>query len=159
MQTYAPVLEAFCNGARAEVGLINAVQVHCYTDTRVMKAFPQILKVLYNADCISDQAILYWHSKGAKPQGKQHFLKVTEPLVKVSQRSHRVWLWLTGSSLRSRIPMKSRRILMTASRLASCIDILQQLVSEAVVDPSSDQHHFALRSRCKWRCGVLFQLE
>ncbi|RXK36793.1 hypothetical protein M231_05954 [Tremella mesenterica] len=80
--TYAPVLEAFCNGARAEVNLINAVQVYCYTDTRVIKAFPQILKVLYNADCISDQAILYWHSKGAKPQGKQHFLKVTEPLIK-----------------------------------------------------------------------------
>jgi hypothetical protein len=40
-------------------------------------------QVLYNADCISDQAIFYWASKGAKPQGKQHFIKATEPLVKV----------------------------------------------------------------------------
>lgn len=49
-----------------------------------MKAFPNILKVLYNKDVISDQAILYWAQKGAKPQGKAQFLKATEPLVKVS---------------------------------------------------------------------------
>jgi hypothetical protein len=66
-----------------------------------MKAFPQILKVrrqlinagyvmlripsqvLYNKDCVSDQAIIYWHQKGSKPQGRQHFLKATEGLVKV----------------------------------------------------------------------------
>lgn len=40
--------------------------------------------MLYNKDCISDQAIVYWYQKGSKPQGKQHFLKATEPLVKVS---------------------------------------------------------------------------
>lgn len=41
-------------------------------------------QVLYNKDCISDQAIIYWHQKGAKPQGKQHFLQATQALVKVS---------------------------------------------------------------------------
>lgn len=50
----------------------------------MIKAFPQILKVLYNADCISDQAIIYWAQKGASPQGKGHFIKAAEPLVKVS---------------------------------------------------------------------------
>jgi hypothetical protein len=40
-------------------------------------------QVLYNTDCISDQAIIYWHAKGSKPQGRQHFLKGTEALVKV----------------------------------------------------------------------------
>jgi hypothetical protein len=59
------------------------VQVRCYEDTRIMKAFPQILKVLYNKDCVSEQAIIYWHQKGSKPQGRQHFLKSAEPLVKV----------------------------------------------------------------------------
>ncbi|ORY25642.1 hypothetical protein BCR39DRAFT_543514 [Naematelia encephala] len=78
----APILEAFCNGAKAQIGLINAIQVYCYTDTRIIKAFAQIVKVLYNADVISDQAIIYWHQKGAKPQGKQHFLKATEAMVK-----------------------------------------------------------------------------
>jgi hypothetical protein len=43
-----------------------------------------LLQVLYNKDCVSDQAIIYWHQKGSKPQGRQHFLKATEGLVKVS---------------------------------------------------------------------------
>ncbi|KAG7098512.1 hypothetical protein E1B28_000456 [Marasmius oreades] len=82
---FAPILEAFCTGAKTEVALINVVQVYCYEDTRVIKTFAQILKVLYNKDCISDQAIIYWHQKGSKPQGRQHFLKSTEALVKFLQ--------------------------------------------------------------------------
>ncbi|CAK9784216.1 unnamed protein product [Cutaneotrichosporon oleaginosum] len=77
----APTLEPFANGAKAEVNILNTAQVYCYQDTRILKAFPQIVKILYNADCVSDQAIIYWHQKGAKPQGKQHFLKVTQALV------------------------------------------------------------------------------
>lgn len=82
---YAEVLEPFCNGPKTEVSLINTVQLYCYEESKVMKTFPQMLKVLYNKDCISDQAILYWHSKGSKPQGRQHFLTVTQPLVKFLQ--------------------------------------------------------------------------
>ncbi|KAK7045598.1 hypothetical protein VNI00_007430 [Paramarasmius palmivorus] len=82
---FAPILEPFCTGPKTEVALINIVQVYCYEDTRIIKAFPQILKVLYNKDCISDQAIIYWHQKGSKPQGRQHFLKSTEALVKFLQ--------------------------------------------------------------------------
>ncbi|KAI0733050.1 eukaryotic translation initiation factor 5C [Fomitopsis betulina] len=83
---FTDVLQPFCQGPKAEVALINTVQVYCYEDTRIMKAFPQILKqVLYNKDCISDQAIIYWYQKGAKPQGKQHFLQATAPLVKFLQ--------------------------------------------------------------------------
>ncbi|KAG8897944.1 hypothetical protein FRB99_007778 [Tulasnella sp. 403] len=78
----AGVLEPFCSGAKTQVALINAVQVYCYEDTKIIKTFPHILKVLYNKDCVSDQAIIYWHQKGAKSQGKQHFLKAAEPLVK-----------------------------------------------------------------------------
>jgi hypothetical protein len=101
MQRFAPIIEPFCPGPKTEVALINTVQTYCYEDTRIMKAFPQILKVrcqlrcqgaqnhrhafqvLYNKDCVSDQAIIYWHQKGSKPQGRQHFLKATEGLVKV----------------------------------------------------------------------------
>jgi len=82
---FAPIIEPFCTGPKTEVALINTVQTYCYEDTRIMKAFPQILKVLYNKDCVSDQAIIYWHQKGSKPQGRQHFLKATEGLVKFLQ--------------------------------------------------------------------------
>lgn len=44
-QKYAPILEPFCDGPKTEVALINVVQVYCYEDTRIIKAFPQILKV------------------------------------------------------------------------------------------------------------------
>lgn len=44
-------------------------------------------QVLYNKDCISDQAIIYWFQKGSKPNGRQHFLKATETLVKVCRVS------------------------------------------------------------------------
>ncbi|KAH9855107.1 eukaryotic translation initiation factor 5C [Lenzites betulinus] len=83
--SFADILEPFCNGPKTEVALINTVQVYCYEDTRIIKAFPQVLKVLYNKDCISDQAIIYWHSKGSKPQGRQHFLQAAAPLVKFLQ--------------------------------------------------------------------------
>jgi len=82
---FTEVLQPFCNGPKTEVTLIDAVQVYCYEDTRAMKAFPQLLRVLYNKDCISDEAIIYWYQKGAKDQGKQHFLKAAEPLVKFLQ--------------------------------------------------------------------------
>jgi hypothetical protein len=82
---FTPIIEPFCTGPKTEVALINSVQTHCYEDTRIRKAFPQILKVLYNKDCVSDQAIIYWHQKGSKPQGRQHFLTATESLVKFLQ--------------------------------------------------------------------------
>ena len=47
MQRFSEILEPFCNGAKTEVALINAVQVYCYEDTRIIKAFPQILKVSF----------------------------------------------------------------------------------------------------------------
>jgi len=89
-EKYIPVLEPFCNGPKTEVVLINTIQVFCYEEPHVMKAPPnpqsglpdlQCLttihnppfQVFYNKDCISDQAIMYWHSRGSKPQGRQHF--------------------------------------------------------------------------------------
>jgi hypothetical protein len=45
-QKYAPVLEPFCSTAKTQIALINVVQVYCYEDTRIMKTFPNILKVI-----------------------------------------------------------------------------------------------------------------
>lgn len=48
----------------------------------MMSSFPRIIKTLYSKDVVSDSAIIFWHAKGSKPQGRQHFLKATDPLVK-----------------------------------------------------------------------------
>lgn len=82
MTDAAPVLEPFSNTPKAQIALINKVQVWCYDEQRILKSFVGILKVLYNADVISDQAILYWASKGARPEGKDTFMKMAAPLVK-----------------------------------------------------------------------------
>lgn len=84
VQSFAPLLEPFVpNNAKAEILLINKVQLWCYeNDMRLQKAFVPILKVLYNADVISDQAILYWYGKGARAEGKAEFLKAAAPLAK-----------------------------------------------------------------------------
>ncbi|KAJ2306193.1 hypothetical protein IWW52_006271, partial [Coemansia sp. RSA 2704] len=37
---------------------------------------------LYNTDVLSDSAIIFWATKGAKPEGKSGFLKQTEALIK-----------------------------------------------------------------------------
>lgn len=53
MQKFADILEPFCNGPKTEVALINAVQVYSYEDTRIIKAFPQILKASLVLDKLS----------------------------------------------------------------------------------------------------------
>ncbi|ORY42133.1 hypothetical protein BCR35DRAFT_311290 [Leucosporidium creatinivorum] len=81
IQEVSPLLEPFCQKPATEVALINTIQIWCYENTKLMNTFPKILKVLYSTDVLSDQAIIYWHAKGAKTQGKQHFLNATTPLV------------------------------------------------------------------------------
>lgn len=115
VQQIVPVLEPFCPSPKSEIALINTIQLHCYTEAQLLKAFVGFLKVsrfppsmpsfsspsracthvltqhnapqvLYNGDVISDSAIIFWHQKGAKPQGKETFLAAAAPLVKVSWR-------------------------------------------------------------------------
>jgi len=83
-----PILAAFTTNARTQIALINAIQVYIYsTSTRLIPLFPKICQFLYNEDTVSSQAIFYWFEKGAKPQGKQTFLKNMEGLVKAIKAS------------------------------------------------------------------------
>lgn len=79
-----PILSAFVDGPRTEVSLLNNFQAACHEDVRILKTFQPIVKSLYAGDVVSDQAIIYWHTKGAIPAGKQNFLNATAALVKVS---------------------------------------------------------------------------
>lgn len=82
LESFSPILEPFVTNPKAQIVLVNKVQLWCYEEKRITRAFVPILKVLYNADVISDGAILYWHSKGARAEGKEGFLKAAAPLVK-----------------------------------------------------------------------------
>ncbi|KAH8919527.1 ARM repeat-containing protein [Atractiella rhizophila] len=81
VSTHAEVLESACQTARTEILLINVIQQWHYENTKVMTAFPKVLRTLYSKDVVSIEAVLYWHSKGASPHGKQSFLASTQKLV------------------------------------------------------------------------------
>lgn len=44
-QKHVPIIEPFSQASKTQIALLNIVQVYCYENTKVMKAFPQVLKV------------------------------------------------------------------------------------------------------------------
>lgn len=79
---WAPVLAAFTSNSKTELALVQKVQTYTFEEAKLMKFFRQIIQVLYKHDVVSEGAIMYWYSKGAKPQGKNHFLNAMEPFIK-----------------------------------------------------------------------------
>lgn len=77
----AEILAAFASNPKSEVALLQKIQVYCHEDTRLMKHFRLIVKILYEKDVVSENAIFYWYEKGAKPYGKGLFLKQMESFV------------------------------------------------------------------------------
>lgn len=78
---YHKVLLEFCTSARMEAGLMNTIQVTCYEDSRLLKLFADIIKILYDVDVLGEDTIKHWYSKGSNPKGRNVFLKDLEPLV------------------------------------------------------------------------------
>jgi len=77
----AEILAAFASNPKSELALLQKIQIYCHEDTRLMKHFRLIVKILYEEDIVSENAIFYWYEQGAKTQGKGLFLKQMEPLV------------------------------------------------------------------------------
>ena len=82
LKLYRKVLQEFCTSARLEATLMVTIQVTCYEDSRLLKLFSDIIKVLYDVDIIGEDAIKFWYSKGSNPKGRNVFLKDLEPMVK-----------------------------------------------------------------------------
>ncbi|GES75542.1 ARM repeat-containing protein [Rhizophagus clarus] len=77
----AEILAAFASNPKSEVALLQKIQIYCHEDTRLMRHFRLIVKILYEKDVVSENAIFYWYEKGAKPSGKGLFLKQMESFV------------------------------------------------------------------------------
>lgn len=82
LKFYRKVLQEFCTSARLEAILMVTIQVTCYEDSRLLKLFADIIKVLYDVDIIGEDAIKFWYNKGSNPKGRNVFLKDLEPMVK-----------------------------------------------------------------------------
>jgi len=87
VKSVLPVLAKYSTSPRTEIALINSIQIYIYNHISLLSLFPRIVQLLYNEDLLSSQAIFYWNEKGAKPSGKQSFLKVMEPLVRAIKES------------------------------------------------------------------------
>ena len=46
-----------------------------------LKLFHRIILVLYNTDCLSEDAVLRWYESDHLSKGKSHFLKQMVPMV------------------------------------------------------------------------------
>ncbi|KAJ2723920.1 hypothetical protein GGI07_002298 [Coemansia sp. Benny D115] len=82
LNRFSTVLEAFTASPKSEIALLKHVQSHYYNEPKLTRFFGRSVFELYSSDVLSDSAIIFWAAKGAKPEGKDDFLKQTEVLVK-----------------------------------------------------------------------------
>ncbi|KAF8066304.1 BZW1 [Scenedesmus sp. PABB004] len=82
IKQYHKLLATFVTNAKLELTLLVTLQVLCYEDTRLLKLFSDIVKLLYNADLVGEDTITHWHKKGSHPKGRNVFLKDMEPFIK-----------------------------------------------------------------------------
>ena len=82
IKAWHKLLAAFATSAKIELALLNSIQVYCYTDAKMLKLFPQIIKMMYDVDVIDEDTIMFWHRKGSSPKGRQQFLADMAPFIR-----------------------------------------------------------------------------
>lgn len=87
LRTYAPLMEAFTNTAKAQLALIIRIQEYCYENMNFLKAFHKIIVLLYKADVLTEDIIVEWYRRGHSNKGKSVFLEQAKPFIE----------WLTNA--------------------------------------------------------------
>ncbi|OMH82399.1 Basic leucine zipper and W2 domain-containing protein 1 [Zancudomyces culisetae] len=75
VRKYSDSLLVFTDSAKAEMALLQHLQKSFYEDASLMKFFASVVRVFYEEDVLSNDAILFWAKKGALSQGKSTFMK------------------------------------------------------------------------------------
>ncbi|OMJ17540.1 Basic leucine zipper and W2 domain-containing protein 1-A [Smittium culicis] len=81
VKEYADAFTPFTSSPKSEMALLKHIQLYCYEDAKLMRLFSQIVRILYTEDVLSHDAIVFWATKGALPQGKSTFLKQMEKFI------------------------------------------------------------------------------
>lgn len=81
LKFYRKLLLEFCTSARLESALMVTIQITCYEDSRLLKLFPDIIKVLYDVDVLGEDSIKHWYSKGSVKVGRNVFENSLKPLI------------------------------------------------------------------------------
>lgn len=87
LRSWIKLFQKHCQTSRQELVLLNVIQVYCYEDATILKLFPQIVKLLYDADVIAEDTILLWAKQGSSTKGRQVFLRDMEPFIKWLQEA------------------------------------------------------------------------
>jgi len=87
LKYWMKLFQTYCQTSRQELLLMNVIQVYCYQDTAILKLFPQIINLFYDADVIAEDTILVWNKNGSSPKGRQVFLRDMEPFIKWLQEA------------------------------------------------------------------------
>lgn len=82
VKAYHKVLAAVCTTGKLELHLLVTVQVECYEDSKLLKSFKDIVRLLYDLDVVQEDTIKFWYSKGSAVKGRNVFLKDMEPFIK-----------------------------------------------------------------------------
>eukprot|EP00210_Caulerpa_lentillifera_P009685 g9240.t1 len=65
LQTHCRLLSHYASSPKLEAALLVIVQVSCYEDTRLLKLFSEIVRVLYDQEIVGEDTIFYWYRKGS----------------------------------------------------------------------------------------------
>jgi len=79
---WAPLLKPFVVNERAQADMMVRLQNHCYDDARCVKSFLPFVRILYDADVIEEDAIMYWYRTGSSLRGRSVFQTQLEPMIK-----------------------------------------------------------------------------
>lgn len=82
VKQYAKLLGSVCTSGKLELQLLVTVQVQCYEDSRLLRLFKDVVRLLYDTDVVQEDTIKYWYNKGSHPKGRNVFLKDLEPFIK-----------------------------------------------------------------------------
>ncbi|CAH9098604.1 unnamed protein product [Cuscuta europaea] len=84
VKTWAKLLNAFYTSVKLELELIYKVQAQCYEDAKLMKLFPENIRLLFDQDVLAEDRrhhpSLVLHAKEQIP--RQSFVKSLEHFVK-----------------------------------------------------------------------------
>jgi hypothetical protein len=82
LKLWSKLLGAYATTPRLQVELLITIQLWCYESQEVMKAFRDIIHLLYETDVLSEEAVLYWAKKGSAHKGRAMFLENAAPFIK-----------------------------------------------------------------------------
>ncbi|TNN88765.1 Basic leucine zipper and W2 domain-containing protein 1-A [Liparis tanakae] len=81
LKQYSPLLKSFTSQGLSELTLLLKIQEYCYDNIHFMKAFQNIVVLLYKADVLSEEAILKWYNEAHLAKGKSVFLEQMKKFV------------------------------------------------------------------------------